>query len=82
MTEDEEFAMENSIDRMKCKRCVHHVRVMKHPWNTETMSKGSVTEIMGYGCAARVVEDKSIVFQSLEHPDSGCEMFIHFEDDV
>ena len=59
-----------------CNTCSSQVKIFKHPWNKEEWSKGSVNELLGYGCKIRdsIDNDSVIYFFSKESFATGCEM--------
>lgn len=54
-----------------CCSCYYQKPITKHPWNKTEVLKGSITEIVGYGC--QLPELDSIVIMEREH--SLCEMW-------
>lgn len=51
-----------------CCNCKHQVKIYKHPWN-EGEAKGSIKEILGYGCHDPFLEypHNNIIFMDRQH---------------
>lgn len=58
-----------------CCNCQHSVTIVKHPWNSG-IAKGSIKDILGYGCSAN--EKGNIIFFDVDTENEGhhglCEM--------
>jgi hypothetical protein len=57
-----------------CCNCIHNLKLMKHPWNTSSLGKGSITEHMGFICTATFEDGSSegeATFFEFEH--GSCE---------
>ena len=53
-----------------CCNCRYQRPISGHPWNKNSLTKGSITSIIGYGCT--VPDMPAIVFFDKEH--GMCEM--------
>lgn len=58
-----------------CCKCIHQVKVVKHPSNVNELAKGKMGELMGYGCDIIQYEDKENVVIFSESSHGECEMF-------
>lgn len=65
-----------SMNDPKCSLCRFRKTIYKHPWNREP-HRGSILDPMGYVCTVTLEpnEEWSGVFQELDGPDVGCELF-------
>lgn len=60
-----------------CCNCRYQKPIVGHPWNKNTLTKGSITHIIGYGCNAPEME--ATIFFDTNH--GMCEMQ-EFKDNV
>ena len=60
-----------------CCSCRYQRPIAGHPWNTQPLTKGSVTSIIGFGCT---VMDGNIIF--FDKPHGMCEMYMSKTDNV
>lgn len=59
-----------------CSNCKHQVQINKHPGNS-SFAKGSIKEILGYGCLFPDDVDNTVIFFDTKH--GLCEMHTHKE---
>lgn len=54
--------------------CQYQVEIRKHPWNTGE-AKGSIMEVLGYGCRAPDLQDERKMIIFFDKPHCMCELY-------
>ena len=63
---------EHNKDGCCCCNCVHQKPINAHPWNRANLVRGSVTQIVGWGCNP---PDLAPFITFFENPHGMCEMY-------